>query len=244
MVDLKPNAPAGIRSEFQPIATSVPGIQVCEHLPRMARWMHKVAVVRSLHHQAGCHNPLPSYSGHGSVLPNIVTTSDSYAPSMGSVLEYLRQSTPGPRAQSDLPDYVYMPCYLGWGQAIRRPGPYAGFLGQRYDALYTECTPHRDPALAAPGPGRPAPVLGEPRLPTSTLTDGVTLDRLNTRRTLMEQIEDQLRAADAQHSLDQFGRVRGRAFDLLTSPAVRGAFDVSREDERLRERYGRTLFGN
>jgi hypothetical protein len=238
MVDLKPSAASEIRGEFRPIATSAPGVFVCEHLPRMSRWMHKVAVVRSLNHRAGCHNPLPSYTGLDQLLPDIVTARDTYPPSMGSVCEYLRQG------HAQLPDYVYMPCYLGWGQAIRRPGPYAGFLGQRYDALYTECAPHRDPAGPNPGPGRPATVLGEPRLPTSTLTDGVTLDRLNTRRTLMQQIEDQLRAADAQHSLDQFGRVRGRAFDLLTSPAVRGAFDVSREDARLRDRYGRTLFGN
>src|ERR1700692_2022799 len=157
---------------------------------------------------------------------------------MGSVCEWLRTET------RDLPDYVYMPCYLGWGQAIRRPGPYAGFLGQRYDALYTECAPFRDPASPTPAAGRPVTVLGEPRLPTSNLVEGVTLDRLNTRRTLMEQVEDQLRQADATQALDQFGRVRGRAFDLLTSPGVRSAFDVSREAPRLRDRYGRTLFGN
>ncbi len=104
--------------------------------------------------------------------------------------------------------------------------------------------PHRDPAGPNPAPGRPVTVLGEPRLPSSNLADGVTLDRLNTRRTLMQQIEDQLRVADLQPSLDQFGRTRGRAFDLLTSNTVRGAFDISGEDPRLRDRYGRTLFGN
>jgi hypothetical protein len=238
MIDLKPGAASEIRGEFRPIATSAPGVSVCEHLPRMSRWMHKTAVVRSLNHRSGCHNPLPSYTGLDQLLPDIVSTREGYPPSMGSVCEYLRHD------DSRLPDYVYMPCYLGWGQAIRRPGPYAGFLGQRYDALYTECMPYRDPNGPTPAAGRPATVLGEPRLPSSTLAEGVTLDRLNTRRTLMEQIEDQLRAADAQPSFDQFGRVRGRAFDLLTSPGVRSAFDLSREEPRLRDRYGRTLFGN
>jgi hypothetical protein len=238
MVDMKPDAASEVRGEFRQIATSAPGIHVCEHLPRMSKWMHKVAVVRSLNHRAGCHNTLPSYTGLDQLLPDITTIRETYPPSMGSVCEYLRQG------DRQLPDYVYMPCYLGWGQAIRRPGPYAGFLGQRYDALYTECAPHRDPTLPAPGAGRPATVLGEPRLPTSTLTEGVTLDRLNTRRSLMDQVEDQLRQADATQALDQFGRARGRAFDLLTAPAVRSAFDVSREDPRLRDRYGRTLFGN
>jgi len=245
MIDLKPNAASGVRCEFRPIATSAPGIQICEHLPRMSRWMHKIAVVRSLNHRAGCHNTLPSYTGLEQIVVDNTVTRDTFPPSMGSVCEYLRASGGRPPTEADLPDYVYMPCYLGWGQAIRRAGPYAGFLGQRYDALYTECAPFRDPNInPPPGPGRPATVLGEPRLPSSTLTEGVTIDRLNTRRSLMDQIEDQLRQADAQVSLDQFGRVRGRAFDLLTSPSVRAAFDVSREDPRLRDRYGRTLFGN
>src|SRR5436190_2651815 len=63
MVDLKPSAPAEIRGEFKPIATNVPGIQVSEHLPRMAKWMHRIGQVRSLNHKAGCHNCLPSYTG-------------------------------------------------------------------------------------------------------------------------------------------------------------------------------------
>jgi hypothetical protein len=238
MIDLKPNAAVEVRGEFRPMPTTAPGIQICEHLPRMSRWMHRAAVVRSLSHRSGCHNPLPSYTGLDQLLTDIVSTRETYPPSMGSICEYLRHD------DGQLPDYVYMPCYLGWGQAIRRPGPYAGFLGQRYDALYTECSPHRDPASPTPAPGRPVTVLGEPRLPTSTLAEGVTLDRLDRRRGLMDQIEDQLRVADRQPSLDQFGRVRSRAFDLLTSTRVRSAFDVSREEPRLRDRYGNTLFGN
>src|SRR5436190_2225909 len=60
MFDLKPSAPPEVRGEFKPIATNVTGIQVCEHLPRIARWMHRCAIVRSVHHKAGCHNTLPS----------------------------------------------------------------------------------------------------------------------------------------------------------------------------------------
>ncbi len=238
MVDLKPTAPVEVRGEFRPIATNVNGIQICEHLPRMARWMHKVAVVRSLNHRAGCHNTLPSYTGHEILLPDIVSTRDTYPPSMGSVCEYLR------RGESDLPDYVYMPCYLGWGQAIRRPGPYAGFLGQRYDALFTECSPYKDPGTPAARPGYPQVVRGSPRLPQSTLGAGITLDRLDTRRTLLRQVDDQVRRLDAQPALDNFGRVQQRAFNLLTSSQVRSAFNLDAEDRRLRERYGRTLFGD
>src|SRR5439155_14120325 len=70
MVDMKPGAPAEIRGEFKPISTNIAGIQICEHLPRMALWMDKVAVVRSLNHKAGCHNCLPSYTGYEAPPPD------------------------------------------------------------------------------------------------------------------------------------------------------------------------------
>jgi hypothetical protein len=238
MVDLKPGASAEVRGEFRPIATNVNGIQICEHLPRMSRWMHKIAIVRSLNHKAGCHNTLPCYTGSEEMLLDNTTTRDTYPPSMGSVCEYLRRD---PR---DLPAYVYMPCYLGWGQAIRRPGPYAGFLGQRYDPLYTECTPYKDAGTPAVRPGYPQVVRGEPRLPQDTLAEGITLDRLNTRRSLLQQFDRQLRRAESQPALDNFNRTQQRAFNLLTSREVRSAFNLNAEDPRLRDRYGRTLFGS
>src|SRR5438094_2052103 len=64
MFDMKPDAPAGIRSEFKPIATSAPGIQICEHLPKTARWMHRAALVRSTYHQGICHSNMPMYTGY------------------------------------------------------------------------------------------------------------------------------------------------------------------------------------
>jgi hypothetical protein len=237
MWDMKPHAPAEVRGEFRPIATNVPGIQVCEHLPRMARWLHKAAVVRSVHHNAGCHNCLPSYTGY-EVPPPDQHPRDNDPPSMGSVCEFLNKH------QGEFPAYVYMPCWLGWGQAFRRAGPYAGFLGKRYDALTTECLPYGDKDAPQPGPGHPRVVRGQPRLPTSTLDADLTIDRLNTRRTLLEQIDDRLRQAESQPSLGSYDRTRHRAFGLLTSSKVRAAFDLSREDPRLLDRYGRTLFGH
>ena len=238
MWDLKPNAPAEVRGEFRPIPTSAPGIQVCEHLPRMAKWMHRAALVRSLNHKAGSHNPLPSYTGLETPLPDIISIRDTYPPSMGSVCEYLK-----PASQED-PAYVYMPCYLGWGQAIRRPGPYAGFLGKRCDPLFTEVTPYTDKDRPAPAPGSPQPVRGAPFLPDSSLAADVTLDRLSGRRTLLQQFDDGLRKAEADPTVGQFHRTRQRAFDILTSARARAAFDLSKEDPRLLDRYGRTLFGN
>lgn len=236
MWDLKPDAPAEIRGEFKPIPTNVPGIQICEHLPRMARWMHRAALVRSVNHRAGCHNCLPSYTGCDVPQPD-QHPHDTHPPSMGSVCEYLNHR-PG-----EFPAYVYMPCWLGWGQVFRRGGPYAGFLGQRFDALTTECQPYGDATAPPPVPGKPRVVRGRPFLPESTLGPGLTVDRLGQRRSLVQQIDRQLRQAAAQPVPGQFGRLQQRAFDLLTSGAVKAAFDLDREDPRLLDRYGRTLFG-
>ena len=137
MYDLKPAAPAEVRGEFQPIATTVPGIQVCEHLPRLARMADQFAFIRSVNHAAGCHNCLPCYTGYD-LMPPDQHPRPTDAPSIGSVLQYL-QGTPAGN-----PQYVYMPNWLGWGQSFRRAGPYGGFLGRRFDALTTECSPYYD----------------------------------------------------------------------------------------------------
>ncbi len=236
MFDLKPDAPAGVRSQFKPVATSAPGVSVCEHLPRLAKWMHKSAVVRSVNHKGGCHNCLPSYTGYGEPPPGGSAEStqaqDRFPPSMGSVCEYLKKEG------GDFPAYVYLPCHLGWGQAFRRLGPYGGFLGRRYDPLTTECAPHAD--AASPNTYQPRVVRGEPRLPDVVLPPGLTLDRLDRRRTLAEQFDDQLRGSEARGA---FARAQQGALTLLTSRRVRDAFDLERADPRLRDRYGRTLFG-
>jgi hypothetical protein len=237
MWDLKPDAPSGVRSEFKPIDTSAPGVRVCEHLPRMAKWMHKAALVRSVNHKAGCHNCLPSYTGFEQPMPD-QHPRDTDPPSMGSVCELLHDG------RGDFPAYVYLPCWLGWGQVFRRAGPYAGFLGQRYDPLITECDPFGDATAPPPGPGTPRVVRGAPRLPDSVLGPDLTLDRLDGRRDLLRQLDDGLARLDDQRALDQYGRIQQRAFSVLTSARVRAAFDLGREDPRLLDRYGRTLFGH
>ena len=236
MWDLKPDAPAEIRGEFKPIDTSAPGVRICEHLPRTSKWMHRAAVVRSVSHKAGCHNCLPSYTGFEQMMPD-QHPRDSDPPSMGAVCEYLRGE------RGDLPDYVYMPCWLGWGQVFRRAGPYAGFLGRRFDPLTTECRPHGDPG-AKPSPGKPVVVRGVPLLPNTTFDADLTLDRLDSRRTLLQQFDDRRRSLDGAPAPASYDRLQRRAFDLLTSSRLRAAFDVSKEDPRRLDRYGRTLFGH
>ncbi|HUG92540.1 MAG TPA: DUF1501 domain-containing protein [Planctomycetaceae bacterium] len=244
MFDLKPGAPAEIRGEFRPIGTTAAGVEICEHLPLTARWMHRAAIVRSVHHQAGCHNTLPGYTGHELPLDNITITRDTYPPSMGSVCEYIEQRSRGRFAgRAKLPAYVYMPCYLGWGQAIRRPGPYGGFLGRQFDALTTECQPQLAEGAPVPVPGQPQVALGAPLLPQSALQPGLTLDRLDARRTLLEQLDDEHRRLEVRRAAGAFERQQERAFDVLTSSELKAAFDLAGEDPARLERYGRTLFG-
>ena len=237
MFDLKPNAPEKIRGEFKPVASNVSGIQVCELLPRTARWMHRAALVRSVNHKAGCHNPLPSYSGYEVALPDITSTKDTYPPSMGSVCEYLRKE------RDDLPAYIYLPNYAGAGNAggtVRYPGPYAGFLGTRYDPLFSEFD--KTNILKRPG----ALILGgEPFLSRNTrLAEGITLDALQTREGLLEQFNRQQRRLESNRALDDVSRIQQRALSLLTSTRLKSAFDLKAVDPRLRDRYDRTLFGS
>jgi hypothetical protein len=241
MFDLKPDAPVGIKSEFKPIATSAPGVAVCEHLPKTARWMHRNVVVRSVYHKGGCHNNLPMYTGYD-VPPPDDSPRDTDPPSMGSVCLYQEHQAGRGRKPGELPRYVYLPCPLGWGEARRKPGPGGGFLGQGYDPLYTECTAYLDRPMKKSDDMQV--VRGEPLFKDLELPEGVTLDRLSGRRGLLRQFDDQLRRAEAKPGLDGYTGKQKLAFDLLTSARIREAFDLSREPDRVRERYGKTLFGN
>jgi hypothetical protein len=237
MYDLKPAAPADVRGEFRPIASRVPGIQVSEHLPGLARWTHRMAIVRSVNHRAGCHNPLPAYSGYDQPLLDVTSTLDSYPPSMGAVCEYLRTG------DDTLPGYVYLPNYPGWGEFTRHPGPYAGFLGKRYDPLFSECQPWLDRGVRLES--REGFIWrGEPTLGAAAAARGITLDRLNTRQSLLGQLDAQLRRAEGQPALARFDRDRQRAFSLLSAARLKTAFDLDAESPRLRDRYGRTLVGS
>jgi hypothetical protein len=237
MYDLKPDAPEKIRGEFKPIATNVPGIQIGELLPLSAQWMHKSAIVRSVNHKAGCHNPLPSYTGHELALADITSTKDTYPPSMGSVCEYLRP------ASKELPDYIYLPNYAGAGNAggtVRYPGPYAGFLGKRFDPLFSEFDKNKHKTV-----GKMKMLDGEPFLSRNTrLADGITLDALEARESLLTQFNRHQRRLESGGGLDDVNRIQQRALGLLTSTKLKSAFDLTTADPKLRDRYDRTLFGS
>jgi hypothetical protein len=238
MYDLKPDAPAEVRTAFKPIDTNVSGIQICEHLPKMARWMHRTALIRSVNHAAGCHNCLPSYTGYEAVMPDQAPRAND-PPSMGSVCEYLY---PTPSAD-DVPSYVYLPNVLGWGQSIRRAGPYGGFLGKRYDAFTSECLPDMDPGITAVQ-GKPATVRGRPLMTHSKLPEDITIDRFHSRKDLLQQINDERARLETAGSVQRYNSLQQRAFGVLGESKLAEAFSLEREPAETVARFGNTLFGN
>jgi hypothetical protein len=213
--DMKPDAPEQVRGEFRPVATSLPGVSFCEHLPRLSRLAHKLTLVRSVHHTVADHNAgaYLALTGHDPVVGGRLVTSPSRDdfPPFGAVLARLR---PGDR---DLPDFVQTPDWMSNNGSFL-PGQAAGFLGGAYDPFLTG-----DPSL----PGYAVPGLEPPR--------GVTLDRVGRRRALLDAVGQALEPGPGHDALAAHYR---KAFELISSPEARRAFDLSREPAAVRERYG------
>ncbi len=177
--DMKPGAPAEVRGEFRPIASSLTGVRVCEHLPRLARWMHRVSLIRTVSHGYNSHNPyavMTGFTGGSDREDYFARPSDH--PSMGSVCRYF-----GVGGRAGLPGYVVLPALPGYSQGLRRAGPYGGYLGSAYDLLFATCTVRlpREPASDYDPTLVPA---GDPLLPRPS--PGITADALDRRRTLLE----------------------------------------------------------
>jgi hypothetical protein len=224
MWDLKPEAPEEIRGTFQPIDTPVPGIQISEHLPRMARLANNYAILRAVHHPTGSH-PAPAYwmmvgSAIQRAAPQNVSMSREDRPHPGSALARFLPGNPG------LPPFVMVPEAIS-PVGPERPGQHAGFLGAAYDPYRV----NSDPNLPDYTPGALQPV------------SDVSTDRVARRRDLLAQINQQkkhLEQSAAAQTLDPYYL---RAFDLLSSPKAQQAFDISAEPASVRDRYSRTTFG-
>jgi hypothetical protein len=217
-LDLKPDAPENVRGEFSPTATRVPGTRICEHLPRLAAMADRFAIVRSLSHPITAHNPATHYAltGHKPTdLRELAQAQRTDWPSLGSVLA---RECP---TEAGVPGYVMEPCPL-IEKGVAAGGQHAGFLGTRFDPFVVSADPSAD----------------EFRVPDFDLAPGLSADRLAERRGLLEQLETR-RAAPAPAS-DGY---RDQAYDLLRAAAASRAFELHREPDRVRDRYGRGRFG-
>jgi hypothetical protein len=214
--DPKPLAPAATRGEYQAITTAVPGITIGEHLPRVANCMHRMALIRSMHHSLRNHNPATgeALTGRAPGGGDKEVFVEDTNPSLGSMIGFGL----GPRA--NLLPYVALPYTIQ--NVVQIPGQTGGWLGPKYDRFQVTGDPNQ--------PGFRVTALQPPA--NRQASD------LHSRSQLLRQIDTlALREqSPALHELQQ------RAEELVTSDVSR-SFDMAREEARIRDRYGRTLLG-
>ena len=215
--DPKPDAPVEIRGEFNPIATKVSGLQFCEHLPQLASIADRIAIVRSIRHNQGNHGAGNHYMMTGAP-PRIPVGCGAYVsfhPSLGSVTAWARGQTGG------------MPAYFSMPRMSRSGGP--NFLGAQYAPFVVPDDPNRSSF----------------RVRDVALPQGLAEGRFRARRDLRDLVDTLPRirdkaAGDPVNALDEY-YVQG--YDLVSSADAQAAFDIHREDDKVRDAYGRNSFG-
>jgi hypothetical protein len=219
--DPKPDAPTEVRGEFKPIATSVPGIHISEHFPRLARLADHLAILRSLSHDDPAHLSSVHHLLTGRHAPKVKSDADppsrKDSPHLGAVLSYLHPS------QRVLPPFVTLPWVVSHPAAPGgiAPGQNAGWLGQMYDPFVITGDPN---AASFQVPGLKVP-------------SDIPLERLEVRKNLLGRFEAH------QANAASYDRFQQRAIDLVTSPSAQRAFALDEEPPALRDRYGRHIHG-
>ena len=225
MWDMKPDLPQEMRSEFKPIATDVPGVQLCEHLPRLARRMSMCALVRSVYHDQVAHAPAVYTALTGvrsNIRAGIMGAKATDHPAIGSVVGSFRPPN------SQVMPYVVMPYLTAEGAGgPPQPGFLGGWLGKT-----------NDPFLVLQGGSRPDSF----NLPALVPGIDVAADRVQHRRDLLASLN---RTGTAYRAVQtqEMGSLQARACDLLTSPSSQKAFQLDRESDRVRDAYGRNIYG-
>ena len=225
--DLKPDAPAEIRGDFHPISTKVPGTQICEHFSQLATMTDKLAIIRSLSHD----DPAHLSSGHATLTGQLapVQKSDADPPSakdsphLGALISKLRPSNGG------LPSFVAMPwkAFHPAAPGGEAPGQHGGWLGSAHDGMLL-------------GGDLNAPDWQPSGL---SLPADIGLDRLESRVALLQMLDSQRAALNQSLVTSSFEQHQARAFEMIGSENVRTAFDLSKESDATRQRYGRNIHG-
>jgi hypothetical protein len=214
--DLKPQAPVEIRGEFRPIATNVPGIELCELMPRLARMADKLAIIRSLvgfrddHNTHWCTTGWESHPPMDSS-PIVPGFPPGDWPSMGSVLS----KKLGPRVAGMPPCVDLTPIDPDARFILRTPPGQPGYLGAAHAGFEAQAVDRRNIML-----------------------NGVSLDRLSDRRALLASFDRFRRQVDGERSTDGMEEFQRQALEVLTSRGLADALDLSREDAAVRSRYG------
>ncbi len=204
MFDLKMDAPSEVRGEFQPISTNVPGIQICEHMPLLAKQMDKWAIIRSMVGALDDHDAFQCLTGR-----TVRNQPPGGWPSLGAVVSKLQ----GP-ANKFVPPFVGLSPKMGEMRWARAGEP--GFLGPAFGPFKPE------------GAGK-----------TDMVLNGVSLDRLADRKTLLASFDQFRRDVDASGMMEGLDAFNQQAFGLLTSSKLLEALDIEKEDPTVRARYGK-----
>ena len=215
--DPKPQAPEEVRGPFRPISTNVPGIQISEIFPKTARHADKYAIIRSIYHTATAVHD----TGHQMMQTGRLFTGGVEHPHMGCVLGYLRGN------RGELPAHVVVPKPIGRTGGNLPHGHTAGYLGRAYDPFILNADPN-DPQF---------------RVPDLLPPDYLSGIRVTRRQKLRELVDGMTRTLENSPALQQLDESFHRAYQLMTSPRARAAFALEREPAKLRDRYGRTRFG-
>lgn len=226
MWDPKPDAPVEVRGEFSSINTTLPGVSICEHMPKLAEQLNRWTILRTMSHVEHNHllathvaltgRPTPVPRG-GSDLDRVESRYDF--PNFAAALDYVRPRNDGIPSGVSLPNY-YIEGPLTW------PGQHAGFLGPKHDPWQI----NHDPNDA------------NFRIDSLSLQPGLTSPRLVSRRELLDTI-NQRPTLKGDGRTTSFAEQQDVAFSLLTSDKVAKAFNIQQEDDATRERYGRNKFG-
>ncbi len=251
--DLKPDAPEGIRGEFQPIDTAEPGISICEHLPLLAQRSRHWALVRSLTHPSNDHT-LGHYfmlTGRSVASPGFVGDRKARPTDWPSIASIVGNALP---ARGDhLPPSVVLPERLvHWSGGVI-PGAYGGLMGAHRDPWFIEASPYGNPfwrgaypEYTFPNETKNAPKSPDERkfqAPNLTLPEGLSNLRLQGRLGLLREVDEQREALEKAAEHARFDRQREAAVSLLADPKVRHAFDVTNAKDAILDRYGRNSFG-
>lgn len=259
--DPKPEAPRDIQGELGAIESSLPGLRICELLPRIAPIMDRTTVIRSMTHPYPLHGVAYAATGMPTYDPSLETRprDPQIWPYMGSIVDYLTERQAGGAqsagaAKSGVPRHLGLPWLLNSkSDLVPLAGPYGGFLGQAYDPVWTDFDGQGTKVAPKLSEGQTKEFLdpyagltaaGRLRLSDAAeLPADLGIERLRLRRTLLAQFDRARRLHDEGADQGTFDKNRQMAYSLLESNAMREALDLSREPMPAREKYGLTLFG-
>jgi hypothetical protein len=250
--DMKPEGPSAYRGEFQPVDTSAEGIQICEHLPHLAKRMHHLALVRSMTHWCNEHNESHTLMLTGrSKLPPGYQVNKPQSSDWPSIVATAGQLVASRSAS--LPSSMVVPQRLvNMNQSgVVIPGQFAGQMGSRSDPWFVEASPYRGGDVKGAYPDFAfrrrieAKVVDKSRFqaPVLSLPEGLTGSRLSRRSEMLVELDRQRKGLQVHSGTKRLQKFQDAAVSLLTDPKVRHAFDVVNADEATSRRYGRNLFG-